>query len=105
MPEVALYPVPVVPQAVRTLPDWGTWWLLVGEYNKLLAVMMGLPGLVIAGEPRPDDHASDAPPARELNRIAINWRRTSGSCIGAMPDSLVRPSARRSVSSRRPEPV
>ena len=48
MPHVALIPVTVQPPGMRSARDAGAWRLLAGEYNKYLAVSIGLSGL--AGE-------------------------------------------------------
>ncbi len=46
LPGVVLYPVPVQPPALRGLIDLGTIRLLASEYEKLLAVRLGLNRLV-----------------------------------------------------------
>lgn len=45
LPQTALYPAPVQPPAMRGDVDLPTLRLLAGEYNKLLAVRLGLSGL------------------------------------------------------------
>lgn len=48
LPEVTLYPVPVQPPAMRGRIDIAAIRLLAGEYDKLLAVRLGLsPGAVV----------------------------------------------------------
>jgi uncharacterized SAM-binding protein YcdF (DUF218 family) len=46
VPEVTLYPVPVLPPALRGNHDAATLRLLAGEYSKWLAAEIGLSGLV-----------------------------------------------------------
>ena len=42
LPEATLYPVPVLPPALRGVPDMATLALLANEYDKFLAVRLGL---------------------------------------------------------------
>jgi hypothetical protein len=46
VPEVTLYPMPVLPPALRGSHDAATLRLLAGEYSKWLAAEIGLSGLV-----------------------------------------------------------
>ena len=46
LPEVALYPVPVQPPAMRKSLDPATWRLLAGEYTKWIAVRLGVAPLL-----------------------------------------------------------
>jgi len=50
LPGVALYPAPVQPPAMRGPLDLGTARLLANEYDKLLAVRLGLTRLARAGD-------------------------------------------------------
>lgn len=50
LPGVALHPVPVRPPAMRGPPDLGTIRLLAGEYDKWLAVQLGLHRLGTAAD-------------------------------------------------------
>jgi len=43
LPGVTLYPVPVIPPALRHAPDSGTLALLANEYDKLLAAWLRWP--------------------------------------------------------------
>ncbi|MBV8458984.1 MAG: YdcF family protein [Acetobacteraceae bacterium] len=69
LPDVELYPAPVLPPALRDEPfpaDTGTLRLMAAEYTKWLATEIGISGLWPSLEPRPArlaDHA-DANPAR-----------------------------------------
>jgi uncharacterized SAM-binding protein YcdF (DUF218 family) len=64
VPEVTLYPVPVLPPALRGSHDAGTLRLLAGEYSKWLAAEIGLSGLVGgAGLHAPPAAAHDRPEA------------------------------------------
>ena len=49
LPGVTIYPVPVQPPALRGRLDFATMRLLASEYDKLLAVRLGLTRLVRAG--------------------------------------------------------
>jgi uncharacterized SAM-binding protein YcdF (DUF218 family) len=50
LPGVVLHPVPVQPPAMRGPPDLATMRLLANEYDKLLAVQLGLTHLIRSGE-------------------------------------------------------
>lgn len=50
LPDVALYPVPVLPPALRGAADPATVRMLANEYDKLLAVRFGLARLMRTGE-------------------------------------------------------
>ncbi|GAC1348207.1 MAG: hypothetical protein NVSMB18_35680 [Acetobacteraceae bacterium] len=50
LPGVALFPAAVQPPAMRGPTDFGTVRLLASEYDKLLAVRLGLTRLIHAGE-------------------------------------------------------
>lgn len=60
MPEVALYPVAVVPPAMRNEHDAAMLRLLAGEYTKWLATEIGLSAIVSRGEERaaPEHHGA-----------------------------------------------
>ncbi len=49
LPGITIYPVPVQPPALRGQLDFATMRLLASEYDKLLAVRLGLTRLVHAG--------------------------------------------------------
>jgi uncharacterized SAM-binding protein YcdF (DUF218 family) len=55
LPGVALYPVPVLPPALRGGPDVGTLRLLAAEYVKWCAAELGLTRLQGIGQPSPAD--------------------------------------------------
>jgi uncharacterized SAM-binding protein YcdF (DUF218 family) len=50
LPGVALYPAPVQPPAMRGPLDFGTTRLLASEFDKLLAVRLGITRLARGGE-------------------------------------------------------
>ncbi len=50
LPGITLYPVPVLPPALRGPPDLATARMLASEYDKLLAVRLGLTRLVRMGD-------------------------------------------------------
>ena len=54
LPDVALYPVPVLPPALRGAMDGATVRMLASEYDKLLAVRFGLVRWVRPGINTPD---------------------------------------------------
>ncbi len=49
-PGVTLHPVPVLPPALRGRTDFGTVRMLASEYDKLLAVRIGLTRLLRSGD-------------------------------------------------------
>lgn len=49
LPEIALFPVPVQPPALRGRMEFATVRLLASEYDKLLAVRLGLHRLILGG--------------------------------------------------------
>jgi uncharacterized SAM-binding protein YcdF (DUF218 family) len=57
LPETKLYPVPVLPPALRDTPDWPTLRLLAGEYSKWLIAWTGLSRLAEAHEVEVGRHA------------------------------------------------
>jgi hypothetical protein len=66
LPDVALYPVPVLPPALRGAwgaGDMATLRLLVAEYTKWLAAEAGLSGLAARGDERLEARPMQAMPA------------------------------------------
>ncbi len=66
LPEVALYPVPVLPPALRgarSVRDLTTLRLLAGEFMKWLAAEAGLSRLVSHGGDQPPNRPAQAPPS------------------------------------------